>query len=275
MDDSEPARVRDPKFPAQNTRLRDIWDLVQQLQSDLCFPQEIGMYYQAPSWHTARSVLDVGTGNGYFIDRLARRFPEKQYTAIDTSPDFVELADARLQRSPVTVECRDYFEESGAYDFVVTRLFWQHVPSFKLDLALSRLSVLTRRHGSVLVMDAHDANRLFSPELPKFRDVIQAYSHRETAEGRCRDVCDVLVSWAERADGWTIGYDATVIIPSAVPGYLEIFRHLYNLWLDLFEAIGELKLDFAGARAEIAEAFASPSMYTQVGMRLLRLDREG
>jgi SAM-dependent methyltransferase len=250
-----------------------VWDEIQYLQSDVCFAQEVAAYYRSNSWRDAKTVLDVGTGNGYFLHRLWRVFPDKHFTAIDSSPDFVTLARRRLEETGACVAVRDFFDEVGSYDFVITRLLWQHLPLSRLEQALSRLEVLTRPGGSVLIMDSVDGAREFRPDLRAFDRIMAAYNKKQHAEGRSREVCDLVVAWAERSDGWRVGSDVTIVVPSSFPGHLARFARLYSLWLELFEIIADLDVDLPVARAEIDKWFKGERRYTQLGLRLIRLDR--
>jgi len=80
------SNAHDTKFDIRSKQLQRIWDELQRLQTDFCFDQELSAYYMCDYWlNDARSILDAGTGNGYFLNRIRELFPRKQYTGIDIS----------------------------------------------------------------------------------------------------------------------------------------------------------------------------------------------
>jgi SAM-dependent methyltransferase len=264
----------DEKFATRDPRLLKAWDEIQRVQTDFCFPQELSAYYMSDRWlDGTRSVLDVGTGNGYFLGHLCRRFPGRCYTGIDVSPELIAIAKAALAGAPVDLATRDFFDLDEVYDFVITRLFWQHLAKERVDEALARLGELTRPGGAALIVDACDELRRFVPDLPEFRKVIAAYSEQQRASGRDRNVVDEVAKKARASGAWRVGLDMAIVMPSTIPRHLGRFRRIYELWIELFEVVGELDVDFAPAKAELARWRENDDAYTQAGLRIVRLDR--
>ncbi len=76
-DTAPPSRdLRAEVHGAQSVKLTEIWDRLQRLQTNFCINQELPAYYTCPQWEKARTVLDVGTGNGYYLRKIAARFPK-------------------------------------------------------------------------------------------------------------------------------------------------------------------------------------------------------
>ncbi|MBL0714117.1 MAG: class I SAM-dependent methyltransferase [Desulfosarcina sp.] len=268
------ATDRNMLFATRDQRLLAIWDEIQRVQTDFCFAQEVSAYYYSEHWiHNVKTVLDVGTGNGYFLSKLQTLFPEKDYTGIDTSREFIGLAQAHLGSSGVQLKTRDYFNVTGVYDFVIMRLFWQHLPNSRLEEALNKLTEITKPGSSVLISDAYDEVRYFLPALPEFRKIIAAYTNQQKSARRNRDIVTTLRDWAESMDLWRVGCDLPLILPSSIPGYLHLFGRIYELWLDLFEVLNELDIDFTPARKELKHWRDNAGAYTQAGLHVMRIDR--
>ena len=47
------------------------WNRIMRYQVDFSFPLELPVYLSVASWHTAERVLDLGSGDGYYLRRLA------------------------------------------------------------------------------------------------------------------------------------------------------------------------------------------------------------
>jgi SAM-dependent methyltransferase len=264
----------EPKFDTRNQHLLYIWDEIQRVQTDFCFAQELSAYYMSEYWiNTARSVLDVGTGNGYFLSRLLERFPDRDYTGIDISKELIDLATSNLKNTSVRILAQDYFAVTDVYDFVIMRLFWHHLPQDRITEALDKLVKITKPGSSVLVSDAFDEVRRFVPDLPEFRRVITMYTHQQRAVGRNRDIVGTLLEWGQTVDSWQVASDIRLILPSSIPGYLQLYRRIYELWIELFECLRELDIDFSPAKEELSQWCKNPHAFTQAGLRVIRLDR--
>jgi SAM-dependent methyltransferase len=262
------------KFGTQNSDLFQIWDEVQRVQADFCFPQEISAYYMSENWiKSAKKILDVGTGNGYFLNMISAAFPEKLYTAIDISNEFIEKAKQDQKNSKITYRVQDYFDVESQFDFIIMRLFWQHLPLGRFKEAFLRLEKLTKIGSSVLITDAWDSARHFQPDLPEFRKIISAYTEQQIATGRDRNILERLLLEVTEEKIWELGIDLKYIIPSTIGSNLKLFYRVYDLWIKLFECLGELKVNYSPAKEELKNWIRESSNYTQAGLRVIRLDR--
>ena len=48
-----PPAAQNPLFPAEESRLAEIWTRMQRLQTDFCIPQELAFYHTSPQWRAA------------------------------------------------------------------------------------------------------------------------------------------------------------------------------------------------------------------------------
>jgi hypothetical protein len=221
----------------------------------------------------ASSVLDIGTGNACFLSKIKGLFPEKQYFGIDFSKELINLAKLRMDNSSTELKVQDFFTVEGKYDFIIMRLFWQHLPLSKFKQALTKLEKITDSGSSIMISDAYDEVRCFAPPLPEFQRIISTYKEQQNEIERDRDIITQLKRWANASDKWQVGLDLPIILPSSIKGKLDLFRRIYQLWIELFEELGGLEVDFEAAKNEISHLHTAMNAFTQAGIRIIRLDR--
>ena len=75
---------------------------------------------------SAKRVLDIGTGNGHFLCRVAERYPDKQFVGIETSEPLIERA-AKIAREMSLSNIKFIHDQCPAssikekFDFVLAR----------------------------------------------------------------------------------------------------------------------------------------------------------
>ena len=261
----------DPLFGTHARAILDIWDQMQRLQTDFALPQELTFFYTSPQWHAARTVLDLGTGNGYYLAKLAARFPGKTYYGVDASAELIAIACREAAAEHVIFSQRDLFEATQRCDFVLMRLLLQHLADVRA--VLDHVAALTSPGASVLIVDADDAARFFHPAFPEFMQFFAAHVEHERKGGRDRRVASRVEAAVASTPLWRLGARLPVLIPSTIPGNLDLFSRTYELFVDLVQQAGELKHDFAGVKAAWQRWAERPGAYAQVGLNLIRLER--
>ena len=265
------SKTTDPLFGTQKPSILEIWDVMQRVQVNFAFPQELSFYYTSPQWHAAKRVLDVGAGNGYYIGKLAARFPDKKYHGIDISPELIGIAKRELSQKNLSFTCGNLFDVDGNYDFVVLRLLLQHLDD--IPAALERVAGLICPGGSVLIVDAHDPYRFFYPELPEFTAFFAAYTAYELAAGRDRRVLEKIDAAMQTSLVWRKHKTLQLLIPSTIPGNMELFTRTYTLLVDLVEQAGGLQYDFSDVKNKWLRWCVTPNAFMQVGLNLIQLNR--
>jgi SAM-dependent methyltransferase len=263
--------VADPHFDTHKGAIQSIWDQMQRIQTDFAIPQELSFYFTSPQWHEARTVLDIGSGNGYYLEQIAALFPEKTYTGIDTSAELVGIANRERSKKNVTFETTGLLDHTGTYDFVLMRLLLQHLDD--IPAALDRVAQMTRPGGTALIIDANDTVRYFYPKLPQFTAFFAAYAEHELHAGRDRSVADRIEKALSESTTWIHGDTLSLLIPSTVNRNLELFTQTYSLFVDLVREVGDLTYDFDSVKEAWRRWSVLPDAYTQVGLNLIRLDR--
>jgi tRNA G46 methylase TrmB len=71
--------------------LGDLVDQILIMQTDYSWPKEAECL-ENHGLKSAKRVLDIGTGNGHFLCRMAERYPDKQFVGIETSEPLIERA---------------------------------------------------------------------------------------------------------------------------------------------------------------------------------------
>ncbi len=262
---------KSPLFQTKDERLVDLWDVLQRYQTDFCFAQELPQYYTFPQWEKASSVVDVGTGNGYYLNRIFDIFPTKHYLGIDHSEELLRIAGKYARRGQVEFVRQDLWKLSGIYDFAIVRLVLQHVP----DVAgvLTRLANIVRSGGGALIVDAHDPLRFFAPPLPIFMQFFEAFRLQEQRAGPDKTVTSELRTLIEPHPDWCIDSASMLTIPSSIPGNIDLFRETYRRVIDMVELVGEVDFDFDSVRKEWEWWCGLDIAYTQVGLNVIKLVR--
>lgn len=90
----------------------------------------------------ARSVIDLGCGPGNSTEMLAARYPLARARGIDSSPDMIEAARARLPDLDFAVEDLSTWTDPGPFDVILANAVLHWVPDHEILLPklISRLA---------------------------------------------------------------------------------------------------------------------------------------
>ena len=193
----------DPLLETQKPTISEIWDQIQRLQTDFCIAQELTGYYTSPRWHAAKTVLDLGTGNGYYLRKIANYFPNKIYRGVDISAELITTAQKETRERNVSFAQCNLFEVTGRYDFVLMRLLLQHLDD--VPAVLDHVATITNSGGAALIIDAHDPFRFFHPEFQEFTRFFAAYAEHERNSGRDRRVANRVEEALKSSAEWRSG----------------------------------------------------------------------
>lgn len=261
----------DPLFKTEDAGLTAQWDAIQRYQVELAVRQELAAYYTSSEWAGARTVLDLGTGNGYYLHTIASYFPGKAYLGIDKSPELIERARRSGAVEGVSFSQADFAETSGSYDFVIMRLLLQHLPD--CAAVLNDVARLTKPGGAALIIDAYDAARFFEPEVPEFMRFFRAYAAQQAGFGLDRDVTEQIPDLIKAGGRWRVASQLQFTVPSTLRGNLGRIRLIYGHFIDIVERARTLAYDFARVRAEWRWWCGLSRAYAQVGMNIVQLER--
>jgi SAM-dependent methyltransferase len=265
------------KLPAEELLLREdftlgeIWNALQVIQADFCFGQEVSAYYTSPAWLRARTVLDVGTGNGHYLARLAGHFPDKQYRGIDVEADHIDVARRTVAQPSLRFERGDLYAATGRYDALLARLLFQHLT--RVPEALDAVANLLRPGGVAVIVDANDAARHLDPAPPEYLRFFRAYTANQGAHGMSREAALHLPELVRGHPRLECSRVTDVVIPSTVGENLELFKKTYYLVILMVELTGRLRHDFGRVKEEWRRWCAADRVYMQVGIRIVQLAR--
>ncbi len=100
-------------------------------------------------------VLELACGTGLWTQHLVGY--ADQVTAVDASPEVIELNRERLGGAPVDYVVADAFEwqpPAASYDVVVFTYWLSHVPDDRLDAFWSSVRTALRPDGRVFLVDS-------------------------------------------------------------------------------------------------------------------------
>lgn len=263
----------DPLFETKKlSGLSEMWDRAQRNQVDYGFYQELIAYYNCSQWDRAESVLDLGVGNGYYLEKLATYFPDKSYVGIDISEEFIAFAKARETAQSIQFRQCDFYDVSDSYDFVIMRLFLQHMRN--VPSVLDHVAKITNPGGAALIIDSHNPLRLFKPPAPEIMKFLAAYKEQQAEQGLDRDVSIHLDKEIHSHPLWTLGDKLRLIYATTFPGMMKLYRETIYLMIQIVEITGTMEYDFAPARREWDWWCNLEDAYAQIGVNIVRIDRE-
>lgn len=249
----------------------DQWDDVLGLQVDLFLPHEVGFLQQLPAWRAARSVLDVGCGNGYYLARLAPFFPEKKYAGLDISAELIALA-RRFRSAPrIRFASGDFFsrEPDERVDVILMRFLVQHLTDFDAILDAARANLVSR--GTLLIVEPELSRSGNAPHTPLFEDLLRTFERARVEQGTMRGSLDAMAARGDVDPRWETIADTRLFVPNIGPFTGSKVVAMYRRWIDLCERSGLFDHDFPAAREEIANWAIEPNAFSRIGLRLIAL----
>jgi SAM-dependent methyltransferase len=249
------------------------WNALLELQVAAYLPYEMSFYLTWPTWHQATTVLDAGCGNGHFLSRLRKFFPSKSYTGLDLSQELVAAASENKDLKGVEIVHGDFFAYSPKvqYDIVIMRLIVQHMAGF--EQIFNQLNSLVRPGGSVIILEPDTRSFMNFPRTPNFEKLLVAYND-VMAKGRLnRAVLGNLATELNSVGGWQLRQDQTLIAPAVGPFAGKPLMQIFSLWIDLFERSPGLEFAFDDVRAELSAWAENETTFSQVGVRIVEVQR--
>jgi trans-aconitate methyltransferase len=249
------------------------WDSLLELQVATFLPYELHFLLSSASWEKARSVLDAGCGNGYYLAHLKRYFPDKALTGIDMSPELIAAARANPALSGASLHNVDItaFQPATPFEIVLLRLVVQHMQGFEpLFTALRRL---VAPGGSVVIIEPEPSLFLNFPRTRRFEELLKAYAEETGKMQKNRAALHDLETVVGSLPGWRLNRNEVLMAPQVGPFASRPLMHIFTLWIDIFERSGALAFDFDGVRAELEEWSRRETAYSQLGLRFAEVAR--
>jgi 2-polyprenyl-3-methyl-5-hydroxy-6-metoxy-1,4-benzoquinol methylase len=111
------------------------------------------VFAQLDTLHMSGDVLELAPGTGIWTERLLRT--ASSVTAVDASPEMLEVNRAKVESSRVTYILADLFSWRPArtYDGVLFGFWISHVPLERLDEFLRSVASMLRPGGKLFFVD--------------------------------------------------------------------------------------------------------------------------
>lgn len=250
------------------------WDTLLEVQVNIFLAYELHYLFTCEAWTRARTVIDAGCGNGYFLASLQRFFPDKDYRGVDLSPELIEVAKASFEGPGLAFEAADFFRYRAPRpaDFLLMRLIVQHLSG--IGEALARAAALVRPGGTLLIVEPDPTSFGNQPPTPRFMAMLAAVERHGAETKRNRADLAALGELVKAAPHWTLVEDTREVVPQVGPFAATMLHEMFLLWIDSLEAAGEIGVDFQAVRDEIEAWAQRDTAYNQIGIRFFRLERE-
>lgn len=144
-----------------------------------------------------RILLEVGSGSGAFLARLAERFPDHDVRGVEIRPDLLDRARARgcraVQGDAYALPLPD--QSCGT---VVLRFVLQHLAD--PGAALREAARVLQPGGRVVVIDVDGGMwGCVTPTFPEFRDIYSRFAAAQAQDGGDRMVGRKVSGWLRDA----------------------------------------------------------------------------
>lgn len=256
-----------------DTNICQLWRELMTLQTDLLFPAELPFYVRSPHWKRARNVVDLGTGNGYYLGRLADVFPRKNYTGIDIVESHLDEARKcestrrNSHRADINFIHSDLYSLSGNYDAVIARLCIQHLNS--LYEFAEQVKEIVDEGGSLFVIESCDEDRTFIPEVPLLSAFFEELRANRRQAVQDRDAGRIMLDAAK--DFGFFGAESMIVTTSSeAPSAKETFLKTYLTASELVKADFGMAFDYQSLRQELRNWAATLGSYTHLSVRVTR-----
>ncbi|GHH88232.1 hypothetical protein GCM10018793_67100 [Streptomyces sulfonofaciens] len=161
-------------------------------------------------------VLEIGSGPGFFTERLSTLVPNGSITGLEIDPELIKHAEEYLPsraKSPVSFvqgSVLDTGLPDASFDFAVTRLVLQHIPD--QAKALAEILRVLRPGGRLVVVDVdYRAANLVYPVKPAVEAILEKTAMAHALRGGDPYVGRRLFKLLEHAGFEDIDLEAAVL----------------------------------------------------------------
>ncbi|MCW5718025.1 MAG: methyltransferase domain-containing protein [Bauldia sp.] len=262
------------RFPAPaDHRSAEDWNSLLEHQADVTLADELTLFQSTPEWLAARSVIDAGCGNGYFLSRIAAYFPEKDYLGIDISPELIDLARRNHPRR--TFIAGDYFTAApGRAEIVLMRFLVQHLSDF--GAVLRRSADLLLPGGALVIVESDLARSQILPQPRTFLTMLVEHQRVSALSGSVRTrllaAADDLVR--STCEPWRLVATRETTTAKAGPFAGSKLLAVFRFWVDLAERSGTFAFDFDAVRRDLAQWGEQEAACVSLATRMFVLSPE-
>jgi SAM-dependent methyltransferase len=268
----------------------ELWDVFLGIQADLFFDHEALWLGQETWWSQAERMLEIGSGNGVYLSRLAVQFQEKTFQGIEKQPLFVTKSNERFMSPRLGFQEGDavvfYPQWVNSADVVLFRLTLQHLsdPIIALQNAWHYLAP----GGHILIIDSCDMAKQSSHPIIAIQEALKlvAEHQREKGRGNRRITLDLLKALESEKDPLSDLYEVAFSNLSQKGEILcEIIRFegerdrkiSFNqglLFLNLLHRTYQIPVDFDTAYDQLKAYLKDDTAWSTPGMHYLVLKKK-
>jgi SAM-dependent methyltransferase len=268
----------------------DLWDAFLEGQAELFFEPEFQWIANQKWWKDVISVLEIGSGNGAYLSKLADQFQEKTFLGIEKLSLSVKHANERYAREKVAFQEDDAeaFNEQllNSAEAVLFRLTLQHLK--EPLLALQNTWHYLQPNGYVLVIDSCDSAKKTSHPIIAIDKALElvAESQSNKGIGNRKITLQILQMLENQQSQLSELYE---IVSSNLDGTGKILhenirlegeqvrKRYFNhnlLFLTLLHRTYQVQIDINNAYNELKEYLEDENAWTILGMHYLVLKKK-
>lgn len=156
------------------------------VQVDLFWEEEKKIYDNI-SLPAHPKILEIGSGPGFYLEKLASLFPDASFVSLENDRTFSEYQHELFTgelASRVEVVCGDILsvEGLGEFDLVVSRMVLEHLP--QPEIVFQKMNAFVKVGGTFLLLDNDFSNHLRTfPRVDELDVLYSAYCSLRLAEG--------------------------------------------------------------------------------------------
>ena len=167
----------------ESATLQELWDAFLSVQTELFFSQEAEQLANQKFWQESHDVLEMGSGNGAYLNQLSHEFDDKRYVGIERQHHLAlqsekNFGGPHLQFREGNAEIF-YDDLRGMFDVVICRLVLQHMENPRM--ALTHAYEYLQEGGRIVIMDAYDAASRSSHRLPSKEEAVRLHNEKNQA----------------------------------------------------------------------------------------------
>ncbi len=273
----------------ETASLTELWNYFLKGQAELFSSQEAEWLAQKECWTKAKTVLEIGSGNGAYLSLLADKFKDKTFLGIDKRESFVNQANdefSRLGLSFVEGDAEIVQEHyHNQFDAILYRLTLQHLqnPKHALEIAHQYL----KEEGYIVIIDSYDPARRSSHHFPLMEEASRQHNEqaRLLQKGNRYITIEILAELQNKNSNLSALYEVVHTSLDAQGNRLEkgirfeseqdrkrCFNHTL-LFLTIMKKAYEVSVDLSKAYEELQICLEEENYWNCPGMHLLILKK--
>ena len=153
--------------------IAEAWNNLLKYQTELTYNHDLQTLSKIAGWSEVTKIVDIGCGNGYYMNKLAAKHPGKDFFGIDISKPLIKIAKDNFQNNNkkfFNVPLESINSHIG-FDFAISRLLLQHIND--VNEYMNKISLLLKNNGKLTIFEALDHSTVCTPTIPIFTQTIE------------------------------------------------------------------------------------------------------